>query len=156
VPLGSCVLRPLTGRCRVNFRRPAQCPLGSYVFRKRRARPSLFRLPFCSRHRYSARRSPFRRSPLAAPALVVVRAPRSATPLAGCSPAPCPSRSPPPPWTPQPPPPRPPPPPRLVRPPAAQSPRHRRLLGRPATAARRFTVSSLQVNTSECLYLFFY
>jgi hypothetical protein len=62
VPLGSCVLRPLTGRCRVNFRRPAQCPLGSYVFRKRCARPSLFRLPFCSRRRYSARRSPFRRS----------------------------------------------------------------------------------------------
>jgi hypothetical protein len=41
VPLVSCILRPLTGRCRVNFRRPAQCPLGSYVFRKWRARARL-------------------------------------------------------------------------------------------------------------------
>jgi hypothetical protein len=101
VPLGSCVLRPLTGRCRVNFRRPAQCPLGSYVFRKRRARPSLFRLPFCSRRCYSARRSPFRRSPLhrspsrARPGLLLAGPPRR---LPAARP-PCarPSRSPPPP-----------------------------------------------------------
>jgi hypothetical protein len=172
VPLGSCVLRPLTGRCRVNFRRRAQCPLGSYVFRKRCARPSLFRLPFCSRH-HAARRLPVRRSSLHRPSPVrntIARAPqpaarRSRRLLARPTPAhptrhrrsglhrrrrpglhrrpgPCA---------------------RLLLgctaaslPPVARAPRRSRLLGHPATAAHRFTVSSLQVTTSECLYLFFY
>jgi hypothetical protein len=100
--------------------------------------------------------SPLTVPPLAAPPLAVARAPRpaarrSTTPLAGCSPAP-----------------RPPVPLATAAParapaccsvalppPAARAPRHSRLLGRPATAARRFTVSSLQVITSGCLYLFF-
>jgi hypothetical protein len=64
VPLGSCVLRPLTGRCRVNFRRPAQCPLGSYVFRKRCARAclcSVFHFAAAATTLLAARRSSARR-----------------------------------------------------------------------------------------------
>jgi hypothetical protein len=182
VPLGSCVLRPLTGRCRFNFRRPAQCPLGSYVFRKRRAHARL-----CSVFHFAAtatllaaRRSPVRRSPLHHPSPVrnaIARAPACCSPVSPAArpPRARPSRSPPPRPPPQ-------PPPRPVRPPAARSPRHHRLLGhlatagcsgappqpsaqsprrsrligRPATAARRFTVLSLQVTTSECLYLILY
>jgi hypothetical protein len=134
------------------------------------ARPSLFHFP--------AAATLLAGPPLAAPPPVAGPQRHPARPgqlLAGCSPvrhACCsprarPSRSP--------------PPPRPARPPAARSPRHRRLLGRPdtagcsaaslppatraprrsrllgrpATAARRVTVSSIQVTTSECLYFIF-
>jgi hypothetical protein len=163
VPLGSCVLRPLTGRYRVNFRRPAKCPLGSYVLRKRRACArlcSVFHFATAAATLLAARRSAARRStarrraralaccsPVRHVARLLLARSRPPVPLATAAPdstvAATPARAPaccsvaPPPL-------------------AARAPRRSRLLGRPATAARRFTVSSLQVITSECLYLFFY